>query len=540
MNPLEHLAYLTRNAPRSAPTRRDWHRMALAMALSPWLAPATPAQTQSGSAGAAQGPRWQADPFSLGVASGQPQPDSVVLWTRLQISQADAPLKAQAIGVVCEVFADEALRQPVRQWRVQTDSARAHSVHVLAGGLQPGRPYWYRFVCGSASSPVGRARTSPGINDAVDRLRMALASCQHYEQGYFAAHREMAQRDLDLVLFVGDYIYESSNPQYLLRPHLGGVPKSLDDYRDRHAQYKSDADLRACHAAHTWLMTWDDHEVVNDYANDLDRNFTDPQVFLRRRAAAYQAYFEHMPVRLGPDAAKPSQMRIHDRMAWGRLADLWTLDCRQYRDHHACPDPMRGGGRVVVGCDALADPSRSMLGTAQAQWFYDGLTRSNRRWKLVAQSTQMSATGVNTPLGRSAFTDGWDGYPQARAQLLGTVAQAKLQNVVMLGGDVHMNVAAQLRVQPNDERSPVVASEIVTTSVTSRGLGEKLLAQIRDSNPDILHARSDERGFTLLDVTPEGLRAEFLTTPNPAQAQGAFKTQAQWLVRAGAAGLRKV
>ena len=539
MNPLEHLATLTRKDPRSALTRRDWHRMALALALSPWLAPATQAQTLSSASGAAQGPRWQVDPFSLGVASGQPQPDSVVLWTRLHMAEADAPLKAQAINVVCEVFADAALRQPVRQWRVQTDAARAHSVHVVATGLQPGRPYWYRFVCGSASSPVGRARTSPGVNDAVDRLRIALASCQHYEQGYFAAHREMAQRDLDLVLFVGDYIYESSNPQYMLRQHLGGVPKSLDEYRDRHAQYKSDADLRACHAAHTWLMTWDDHEVVNDYANDLDRNFTDPQVFLRRRAAAYQAYFEHMPVRLGPDAAKPSQMRIHDCMAWGRLADLWTLDCRQYRDHHACPDPMRGGGRVVVGCDALADPSRSMLGTAQEQWFTEGLTRSTKRWKLVAQSTQMSSSGVNTPLGRSAFTDGWDGYPQARAKLLDTVAQAGLQNVVVLGGDVHMNVAAQLRVQPNDERSPVVASEIVTTSVTSRGLGEKLLAQIRDSNPDILHARSDERGYTLLDIKPEGMRAEFMTTPNPAQAQGVFKAQAQWLVRAGVAGLQK-
>jgi alkaline phosphatase D len=539
MNPLEHLATLTRKDPRSALTRRDWHRMALALALSPWLAPATQAQTLSSASGAAQGPRWQVDPFSLGVASGQPQPDSVVLWTRLHMAEADAPLKAQAINVVCEVFADAALRHPVRQWRVQTDAARAHSVHVVATGLQPGRPYWYRFVCGSASSPVGRARTSPGVNDAVDRLRIALASCQHYEQGYFAAHREMAQRDLDLVLFVGDYIYESSNPQYMLRQHLGGVPKSLDEYRDRHAQYKSDADLRACHAAHTWLMTWDDHEVVNDYANDLDRNFTDPQVFLRRRAAAYQAYFEHMPVRLGPDAAKPSQMRIHDRMAWGRLADLWTLDCRQYRDHHACPDPMRGGGRVVVGCDALADPSRSMLGTAQEQWFTEGLTRSTKRWKLVAQSTQMSSSGVNTPLGRSAFTDGWDGYPQARAKLLDTVAQAGLQNVVVLGGDVHMNVAAQLRVQPNDERSPVVASEIVTTSVTSRGLGEKLLAQIRDSNPDILHARSDERGYTLLDIKPEGMRAEFMTTPNPAQAQGVFKAQAQWLVRAGVAGLQK-
>jgi alkaline phosphatase D len=200
---------------------------------------------------------------------------------------------------------------------------------------------------------------------------------------------------------------------------------------------------------------------------------------------------------------------------------------------------MRGGGRVVVGCDALADTSRTMLGAAQEQWFTEGITRSNKRWKLVAQSTQMSSSGVNTPLGRSAFTDGWDGYPQARAKLLGSVAQAGLKDVVLLGGDVHMNVAAQLRVQPNDEKSPIVASEIVTTSITSRGLGEKLLAQIRDSNPDILHARSDERGYTFLDVKPEGISAQFRTTPNPAKADGRISTQAQFQIQAGVAGVQK-
>jgi alkaline phosphatase D len=512
--------------------------MALAIALSPWLAPAAHAQSTSRAAGS--GPQWQVDPFSLGVASGQPQPGSVVLWTRLNLAEADAALKAQPISVLCEVFADEALRQPVRQWRVQTDAARGHSVHVLASGLQAGRPYWFRFVCGSASSAVGRARTSPGPEDSVDRLRLALASCQHYEQGYFTAHREMAQRDLDLVVFVGDYIYESSNAQYLLRKHIGGVPTLLDEYRQRHAQYKTDADLQACHAAHTWLMTWDDHEVDNDYANDQDRRFTDPQVFLRRRAAAYQAYFEHMPLRLGPDAANTSQMRIHDRLAWGRLADLWTLDCRQYRDPQACPDPNRGGGRVVVGCDALADPSRSMLGAAQEQWLAKGLVASTQRWKVVAQSTQMSSSGIHTPLGRSTFTDGWDGYPQARARLLNSVAQAKLNNVVLLGGDVHMNVAAQLRVQPNDERSPIVASELVTTSITSRGMSEKLLSQIRDSNPDIAHARADERGYTLIDVAPQGVHAQFRTTPNPAKTDSVFKTQAQWAIQSGTPGVQKI
>ncbi len=519
--------------------RRHLNRLALALALTPWLGACAQAQPGQGTTSGG-GPRWQNDPFSLGVASGQPQLDGVVLWTRLRIAPVDEAQRGRAQSVVCEVFADEALRQPVRRWLVQTDASRAHSVHVLANGLQPGRHYWYRFVCGNATSAVGRTRTCPALNEAVPRLRIALASCQHFEQGYFAAHRDMAERDLDLVVFVGDYIYESSNPRFIVRKHEGGVPVLLDEYRERHAQYKSDADLRASHAAHPWVMTWDDHEVVNDYANDLDQKFTDPQVFLRRRAAAYQAYFEHMPVRLGPDPSQPSQMRIHDRMAWGRLADLWTLDCRQYRDHHACPDPNRGGGRVVVGCDALADPGRSMLGAAQEQWLNEGLTQSQRRWKLLAQSTQMSSSGVDTPLGRSAFTDGWDGYPKARERLLSAIAEARLQNVVLLGGDVHMNVASQLRVQPNNDKSPIVAAELVATSITSRGMGENLLAQIRASNPDILHARSDERGYTLLDVRPERMSAEVRTTANPVKADALFGVQARFEIVQGVAGLRKL
>ncbi|MBP8148436.1 MAG: alkaline phosphatase D family protein [Limnohabitans sp.] len=524
---------------RFSANRRALHRQALALALTPWLGTGALSQPMQGTATAA-GPRWQSDPFSLGVSSGQPQPDSVVLWTRLRISSTDEGQRGRSQTVVCELFADETLRQPLRQWHVATDASRAHSVHVVASGLQPSRHYWYRFVCGNATSPVGRTRTSPAPNEAVPRLRIALASCQHFEQGYFSAHRDMAERDLDLVLFAGDYIYESTNPRFIVRKHEGGVPVQLDEYRERHAQYKSDADLRACHAAHPWVMTWDDHEVVNDYANDLDQKFTDPQVFLRRRAAAYQAYFEHMPLRLGPDAQQPSQMRIHDRMAWGRLADVWTLDCRQYRDHHACPDPNRGGGRVVVGCDALTDPGRSMLGSSQEQWLGEGLRQSQRRWKLLAQSTQMSSSGVDTPLGRSAFTDGWDGYPKARERLLSTIADARLQNVVLLGGDVHMNVASQLRVQPNNDKSPIVAAELVATSITSRGLGENLLNQIRASNPDIVHARSDERGYILLDVNPERMSAEMRTTANPVKADAIFGVQARFEVVQGVAGVHKI
>ena len=513
--------------------RRDLHRMALAHALSAWVGVA-PVQA-AGKRPA--GPNWQAFPFALGVASGQPRPDSVVLWTRLVFAQADLAHQTQAQSVLCEVFADEALRQPVRHWVIETDARRGHSVHVIATGLQPGRSYWYRFACGSAHSAVGRTRTAPAEAERVERLRIGQASCQHFEQGYYVAHREMAQRDLDFVLFLGDYIYESSNPKYRIRAHQGGVPRTLDEYRARHAQYKGDADLRACHAAHPWVMTWDDHEVVNDYANDLDRDYTDPAVFLRRRAAAYQAYFEHMPVRLGPDPQSPHQMRIHDRLVWGQLAELWTLDCRQYRDHQACPDPNRGGARVVVGCDALQDERRSMLGAVQEAWLMQGLTATTRRWKVLGQSTQMSSSGVATPLGRSSFNDAWDGYPMARQRLLSGIADARLQDVLVLGGDVHMNVAAQLRVQPNDEKSAVVASEIVTTSVSSRGMSEKLLATIRDNNPDIRHARADERGYTLLDIRPQGMSATFRTTAFPVQPDSVLRDQARFEVLAGRAGV---
>ena len=247
---------------RLAFSRRDWGRAALCLALTPWSLSAEQAL-----GAAPENPRvvrWQNDPFSLGVASGQPRADSVLLWTRLMLQGADMAYSTNPLSVQCEVFADEALRKRVGHWNAVTSTERGMSVHVQAKGLQPGRHYWYRFICGSATSPTGRTRTTPAQQDKVHALRMALASCQHFEQGYFTAHREIAKQDVDLVLFVGDYIYESSNPRYLVRQHAGAVPQTLDEYRARHAQYKGDADLRASHAAHPWVMTWDEHEVVND------------------------------------------------------------------------------------------------------------------------------------------------------------------------------------------------------------------------------------------------------------------------------------
>jgi alkaline phosphatase D len=266
-----------------------------------------------------------------------------------------------------------------------------------------------------------------------------------------------------------------------------------------------------------------------------DPAYTEPARFLRRRAAAYRAYFEHMPLALPPRGAA---MRIHDCYAWGRLAELWTLDCRQYRSHHACPDPMHDAGRTVIGCTELADPARSMLGAEQERWLALGLAASARQWKLLGQSTQMSTTGIDTPQGRQSWTDGWDGYPEARRRLLRGASDAGVRDMVALGGDVHRHVAADLRLAPNDPASPVVASEFVGGSVTSRGASEAAMARVRHGNPDVVHARGDQRGHALVDLTPQAMQCEFRATAHPVVAEAAFFTQARFTVEAGQAGVR--
>lgn len=510
-------------------------RRAAALALGSLFAPPGP-----GSARATPLPAGGDYPFTLGVASGMPRPDAVVLWTRLA-PRPHAPgggLPPVPVELRWELADDEGFSRGRRLGRVVARPEHAHSVHVEVTGLPADTVFFYRFVAGDAASPIGRTRTAPAADAAVARLRIALASCQHYEQGEYVAHREIASRDLDLVLFVGDYVYESSNPRYRLRAHEGPAPVTLDAYRARHATYKLDPDLRAAHAAHPWIVTWDDHEVENDYAGAFSRNGTPAPEFLRQRAAAYKAYFEHLPVSpsMAPDGPA---MRIHERYRWGRLADLWTLDNRQYRDVQACSPPGEAGGRVLAECAELDDPARSLFGGAQEAWLGEGLASSRARWKLIAQGTQIAPGGVDTPLGRRVYTDGWDGYPKARERLLRHVAEAQIRDLVCLGGDVHRHVAAQLRLRANDERSPVVAAEFVCSSITSRGLSESATALMRASNPDLLHARSDERGYALLDITPAGVACDFRATPFPARGGARLGTQASFRVEAGRPGVAR-
>ena len=509
---------------------------ALAMALIPFRASKIFAQPNSNLRA------WHSYPFALGVASGMPRPNSVLLWTRILIEESDYE-SAEGVGepltVSWELFDDETLKNCIRRGQVLTDRARGHAVHVKVEGLNAATNYWYRFNVGDAVSSTGQTKTAPEPNQNVQSMRFALASCQNYEAGEYTAYEDMLTKNLDFVLFVGDYIYESNTSQpNSKRTHTGAEPQNLDHYRARYAQYKKDPFLQAAHAKYPWILMWDDHEVVNDYANDLDPAYSGVEAFLKRRAAAYRAYFEHQPIEIGPllQSSYESSMNLNDSYSWGQLAQLWTMDCRQYRSHHACSSPGKGGGRVLMSCDELEDPNRTMFGFDQEVWLSKGLQESKKLWKFVAQTTEISSTRISSPFGKLTYTDAWDGYPQARRRFLEDLRRTNANNVVALGGDVHMNVAANLRLVPNDPASPIVASEFVTTSITSPGLGQSSTGLIKASNSDILHMQANERGYALINADALRVTCEFRTTPHPAQIGAPFKEQAAYTVETGSAG----
>ncbi len=481
-------------------------------------------------------PAFSAYPFSLGVASGAPSADGVVLWTRL----APAPLEGggmppAAVEVRWEIARDEGFRDIVRHGRALAEPQSAHSVHVEAEGLEPARWYWYRFMAGEAVSPVGRARTAPAAGAAVERLRFAFASCQQYEQGFYAAHRHMADEDLDLVVFLGDYIYESSWGSRHVRKHEGPEPYSLEQYRNRHARYKSDPDLQRCHAAFPWLVTWDDHEVDNDYANDRAEDLAPD--FLVRRAAAYQAYWEHMPLRAGARPEGP-RMRLHGRHDFGGLVRFHVLDGRQYRDHQACPRAGRGGSNVVDDalCPERLLPARTLLGAAQERWLDEGLAASRARWNVVAQQLLMAQLERKPGPERRFWSDGWDGYPAARARLLLALAGRRAANPLVIGGDVHFNCVADLKPDFDDPKSPVVATEFCGTSITSQAQPQARLDALRAENPHIRLANGEKRGYVTLELTEKRCLARLRTIDSEKAADSPISTLAAFVVEDGRPG----
>ena len=495
----------------------------------------------------AQNRRWPADPFSLGVASGAPRPDGFVLWTRL----APDPLSANPatpggmsgadVPVAYEIATDEAMHDIVRRGTADAEAAYAWSVHADVAGLQPGRPYWYRFISGDAVSPVGRAMTSLAAGAPLERMRFGFVSCSHYEFGYFSAYRHLAEENPDAVLFLGDYIYEAAQ-QGRVRTHSDGIEAAtLPTYRNRYAQYRRDGDLQRLHAAAPALVTWDDHEVSNDYADKWSQFDDDPELFLRRRAAAYQAFYEHMPVR--PIMSRPEGpvMRIYDRFTYGDLLEISMIDGRQYRSRPPCYEPpnrLRGHLETDASCPERRAEGRTMLGYAQENWLGLGLARSKAKWNVIAQDVLMAQLRQKMPDGSSGlWTDDWDGFPASRRRLIQRIAQTRVSNPVVIGGDIHSFFANDLKADFDDAKSPVVATEIVGTSVTSEGPPYQLIADVLPDNPHVRFFESRKRGYVSVDLDGGKMTTHFRVVSDVTDPKATVSTLTRFAIESGKPGV---
>ncbi|HEX8447582.1 MAG TPA: alkaline phosphatase D family protein [Sphingomonas sp.] len=479
-------------------------------------------------------------PFRLGVASGDPAVDGFVIWTRLApdplVDGGGVPMAP--IDVDWVVASDAAFKTVVQQGKATARPELAHSVHVEVAGLLPDRPYWYRFSVGRERSPAGRARTMPLAGADLRAVRFAVVGCQHYEDGLYTAYRHMAHEDIDFVFHYGDYIYERRSspmpiaydglPRTYVRSHIGDELYSLDDYRRRYAQYKQDPDLQAAHAAAPWWTTFDDHEVENNWTGLTDENGTPPAIFALRRAAAFQAWYEHSPVRarLMPT---PAGISMYRRARYGTLLDAHFLDTRQYRTDQPCGDDFK------PDCAGTADPQAQVLGTTQEAWLGKALREKRARWNCLAQQVMMMRldrrTGDEPQPIRNL--DSWAGYLSPRERVLEQVRG--LNNVVVLTGDEHQNYAGVLATA----KDVPVAVEFVSTSITSGGDGQDLRRdadKIRARNPQLAFT-NDQRGYLLCSVTPERWESRFRVMDKVSTPGGTVSTRAVATVAHGEVGV---
>lgn len=460
--------------------------------------------------------RSDAYPFALGVASGDPAPDGFVLWTRLapQPLQDDGGMPPQAVQVNWEVAHDDQFRTIARRGQATARPESAHSVHVELEGLQPGRDYFYRFRVGAETSPVGRTRTTPPLGADVQALRYAFTACHRYENGYYAGYRQLVADDPALVLFLGDYIYEHAPRDGLPRRHNDEATTDLRTYRLRHALYKTDKDLQAAHAAAPWMVIWDDHEVINNYSGDQHEGLGSAEL-LRRRAAAYQAYYEHMPLRRRSIPVGPN-MHIYRALDWGRLAQFQLLDCRQYRD------------------EASLEGAPSILGEAQEKWLHDQLSSSQAQWNVLTQQFMMAeARRPDARTGEMTVSlDGWDGYGAARNSLLTYWRDSGTKNPMAIGGDSHAFIASDLAIGDG----PVIASAFVGGSMSSTSGGD--FDHMVKASPRVRFGENMRRGYTIVDVTPQQSLLSMRATLDATQPDTTTNTLRQFVIENGAPGFR--
>ncbi|MCP5264486.1 MAG: alkaline phosphatase D family protein [Burkholderiaceae bacterium] len=476
--------------------------------------------------------RLKSNPFTLGVASGEPDAHSVVIWTRLLLDEGDGwePIVHPPVPVRWQVFEDPAASRLVAGGEVDAVAEDAHSVHVSVDGLKPGTRYWYRFEAGSHRSPLGATKTLPSQASLPGSVRFAVVSCQNFEDGFFSAYREIASSELDFVVHLGDYIYERGalgpNP---VRRHGMSVPTTLGEYRARYARYRSDPMLRAAHAAAPWFVIWDDHEVEDDYAGDQSQDLHPVAFFRERRAAAYRAYYEHMPLR-PTNRPQDAQLALYRSAMVGALAGMHFLDCRQYRHSQACNPPHSGGARWVTPCAAMADPARSMLGTEQERWLARRLAATGTRWQLVMQSTLLSpAPSVS---GRVS-NDTWDGYPAARDRLIKALAASPADGRAVFGGDIHAFVAASLRDRSAPGRGHWVGAEFNAGSLSSANPRHRTQEDRLLLNPDIRFADGGHRGYLSCKLSRDALEVTFRATSDPKRADATMQSLARFTATPG-------
>ena len=481
-------------------------------------------------------------PFKLGVASGDPEPNGVVIWTRL----APRPLADDGRGgmpnrdvpVTWQIATDSRMRNVVAEGTARASPRLAHSVHVEVNGLRSGREYFYRFGYRGDESPIGRTMTAPALGARLDSLKFAYCSCQDWESGYYTAFRHMAREDLDLVFHLGDYIYEGGIPAN------GGnrrerVPESLRDeamtlaqYRLRYALYKKDPDLQEAHRRFPFVCIWDDHEVENDYGGPFLQTGDSA---LPRRAAGYQAFYEHLPLRAisiptGPD------MRIYRRVQFGDLVTFNMLDTRQYRSGHPC------GHGEAPRCEAAFDTDTTILGDQQEDWLVRNLIRSRTRWNVLGQQVLMAQLDHDLGGGQRFWLDAWDPYVRDRKRVLNVIRRSNVRNPVVITGDWHSTFANNLKVD-FDERSPTVATEFVTPAITTGGddtpYGPYYGPMIPE-NPHIKYFEGDKRGYFRATLTRDTWHTDVRFVSRVEHPNATVYTGATFVVEDGLPGLQAI
>ncbi|MFG2144614.1 alkaline phosphatase D family protein [Streptomyces sp. NPDC048696] len=508
----------------STPTRRTVVKAAAATAVvaAPLVAGVTAAVADTAPTAPA---------FLHGVASGDPLPDGILLWTRVTPVPEAVPGsgKGPDTDVTWEIAEDKGFGRIVAKGTTTATAASDHTVRADVRGLRPATSYWYRFTAGATVSPVARTLTAPATDATAANVRFGVVSCSNWESGYFSAYRHLAARsDLDAVLHLGDYIYEYATgiypaAKYVVRQHQPTHEIiSLADYRTRHGQYKSDADTQAMHHAHPMIAIWDDHEFANDAWNGGAENHTPGAEgdWSDRVAAAKQAYFEWMPVR--PSIAGTTYRRIQ----YGKLADLHLLDLRSFRSQQA-----------KVGSGKVDDPDRTITGRAQLDWLKSGLSQSRAAWKLVGNPVMISPVAfgslpaeLTAPIaellglpreGIAINVDQWDGYTDDRRELLSHLVDNGISNTVFLTGDIHMAWANDVPVKAGTyPLSKSAATEFVVTSVTSDNLDDTLhvpahtvslvaAAAVKAANRHVKWVDMDGHGYGVLDVTAQRSQMDY-------------------------------